>query len=91
MLSNYSSITLLMALIMANLLVRNVDEDIVLALKKRAGARGVSAEAEHRHILEQALRGPRARSFAQVLAAMPDAGLDADFARPASAGRDECI
>jgi antitoxin FitA len=65
----------------ANLLVRGVDESIVMALKERAGAHGRSAEAEHRLILAQALARPRKRSFAQVLAAMPDVGLDADFER----------
>ena len=72
-----------------NLLVRNVDEEIVMALKARAGERGVSAEAEHRKILEQTLMRPKARSLAQVLAAMPEAGLDEDFARAGgSQGRD---
>ncbi len=66
---------------MANLLVRGVDESIVRALKQRAGESGQSAEAEHRAILTQALLRPRKRSFAQVLAAMPNVGIDADFER----------
>jgi plasmid stability protein len=66
---------------MANLIVRNLDETVVNALKQRAARHGVSAEAEHRRILEEALRGPSRRSFAEVLAAMPDVGLDEDFAR----------
>jgi plasmid stability protein len=66
---------------MANLLVRNVDEDIREALKARARAHGVSAEAEHRRILEEALLRPKRRSFLQVLADMPDVGRDEDFAR----------
>jgi plasmid stability protein len=66
---------------MANLLVRNVDEDIREALKARARANGVSAEAEHRRILEEALLRPKRRSFLQVLADMPDVGRDEDFAR----------
>ena len=36
---------------MADLLVRGVDEGLVQALKRRAGAHGRSAEAEHRAIL----------------------------------------
>lgn len=44
---------------MANLLVRNVDEDIVRALKARAGLHGLSTEAEHRQILSAALLKPR--------------------------------
>lgn len=66
---------------MANLIVRNVDEAIVRALKQQAGAKGASAEAEHRHILEAALLHPAPRSFAQVLAEMPNVGRDEDFAR----------
>ncbi|MBI5443683.1 MAG: DNA-binding protein [Deltaproteobacteria bacterium] len=66
---------------MANLIVRNLDEAIVTALKQRAARHGVSAEAEHRRILEEALRRPVRRSFAEVLASMPDAGRDEDFGR----------
>jgi plasmid stability protein len=66
---------------MANLLVRGVDEAVVRALKQRAGEHGHSAEAEHRAILAAALATPRKRSFAEVLAAMPDVGNDEDFQR----------
>jgi plasmid stability protein len=66
---------------MADLLVRGVDEDLVRALKERAGAHGRSAEAEHRDILAAALVRPRRRSFAEVLASIPEVGTDADFAR----------
>lgn len=66
---------------MANLLVRNIDEKIVLALKSRAGEHGISAEAAHRRILEEALLKPPARSLAAVLALMPDVGIDSDFSR----------
>lgn len=66
---------------MANLLVRGVDEDLVRALKERAGAHGLSAEAEHRQILEAALSRPKKRSFAEALTAIPDVGIDADFER----------
>lgn len=71
---------------MADLLVRGVDEEVVRALKERAGAHGRSAEAEHRAILAAALAHPRKRSFAEVLASMPDAGVDADFKRVQSTG-----
>jgi plasmid stability protein len=43
---------------MADFLVRGVDDGIVQALKKRAGAHGRSAEAEHRAILAAALMSP---------------------------------
>ncbi len=71
---------------MPDLIVRGVDEALVRALKARAGALGRSAEAEHREILAAALVGPRKRSFAEVLAAMPDVGRDADFERVQSNG-----
>lgn len=45
---------------MGQLLVRNLDDDLIRRLK----ARGRSAEAEHREILERALR-PGAKSFAE--------------------------
>lgn len=41
---------------MAQLIVRNLDDELVALLKQRAAAHGRSAEAEHRLILEQALR-----------------------------------
>lgn len=41
---------------MAQLTVRNVDDEIAAALKARAAKAGRSAEAEHRRILEEALR-----------------------------------
>jgi antitoxin FitA len=65
----------------ANLLVRGVDEAVVRALKKRAGEHGRSAEAEHRAILAAALARPNKRTFGDVLASMPNVGVDADFER----------
>jgi len=41
---------------MAQLTVRNVDDEIAAALEARAVKAGRSAEAEHRSILEAALR-----------------------------------
>ena len=66
---------------MAQLMVRNVDDTLVRELKKRAARRNHSAEQEHREILKQALLRPKRRSLADVLAAMRDAGEDADFER----------
>lgn len=71
---------------MAKLLVRNIDEGIVRALKERAGLHGRSVEAEHREILAAALTRPRRRSLAEILAAMPKAGRDEDFERIQSTG-----
>lgn len=66
---------------MANLIVRNIDDDIANALKARASQHGISAEAEHRRILQQVLTRPKKKSFVDVLAQIPDVGEDADFAR----------
>jgi len=66
---------------MANLIVRNVDENIVKALKERAGKSGNSAEAEHRIILSHVLLKPEKKSFAEVLLEMPNIGNDTDFLR----------
>ena len=41
---------------MASLIVRRLDDDLVRRLKARAAAHHRSAEAEHRAILESALR-----------------------------------
>lgn len=68
---------------MADLLIRGVDEALVQALKKRAGAHGRSQEAELRAILSAALLSPPRRNLAELLAAMPDGGQDSDFDRPA--------
>ena len=43
---------------MAQLLVRNISDELVRALKLRAAAHGVSAEEEHRRILTKALTEP---------------------------------
>lgn len=62
-----------------NLVVRNINESIVLALKQRGAAHGRSAEAEHREILKSALQRPNRRSLAEVLSSMPNVGEDTDF------------
>jgi plasmid stability protein len=66
---------------MAQLLVRNLPDDLVKALKQRAAKHYRSAEQEHREILQAALQIPCRPSLAEVLAAMPDVGKDEDFIR----------
>ena len=66
---------------MAQLVVRNLPEDLVKALKQRAALHNRSAEQEHREILKAALQRPRRRSLAEVLGSMPDVGKDEDFVR----------
>ena len=53
---------------MAQLVVRNLDEELVLRLKLRAAEHGRSAEAEHREILRQALVAVPRRSFKELAA-----------------------
>ena len=62
-----------------NLVVRNVEEELTLALKQLAASHGRSAEAEHREILRAALQRPKRRSLADVLSSMPNVGEDKDF------------
>lgn len=66
---------------MAQLMVRNLPEELVQALKQRAAKHNRSAEQEHREILRAALRAPRRRHLADVLASIPNVGEDEDFAR----------
>lgn len=57
---------------MPQLIVRQLEKGLVNALKERAARRGRSAEAEHRAILEAALRGVHpVRDFKAFLLAMP--------------------
>jgi len=46
-----------------NLHVRNLDNDLIARLKRRAARHGRSTEAEHREILRQALAGDVEPSF----------------------------
>jgi plasmid stability protein len=73
---------------MAQLIVRDLPAEIVVALKRRAAKRNRSAEQEHRDILTAALKGPQRRPLAAVLAAIPNVGEDRDFAREQRDRRD---
>ncbi|NMG22192.1 FitA-like ribbon-helix-helix domain-containing protein [Brasilonema bromeliae] len=65
---------------MAQLIVRNLDEEVVRRLKLRAAQNGRSAEAEHRAILEAVLLERSSQSsLKQLLQSMPDVGEDTDF------------
>jgi len=67
--------------IMANLIVRNLEQNIVDALKKQASKHGCSAEAEHRQILKKALIKTNKISLVEALAKIPNVGEDQDFER----------
>ena len=66
---------------MAQLVVREMEESIIDALKSRVAKHERSSEAEHRAILEQALLQPNRRSFIEVLMDISDVGNDSDFVR----------
>jgi plasmid stability protein len=73
---------------MAQLIVRNLEEEIVKRLRLRAAKSGRSVEAEHREILRQVLiGGPRRTSLKEYLLGMPDVGRDEDFIREPDKGR----
>lgn len=73
---------------MAQLIVRNIDEELVRRLKLRAAEKGRSAEAEHREILRQVLEtNGSEKSIKSFLLSMPDVGIDEDFARAKDVGR----
>lgn len=76
---------------MAQLIVRELEDAIVRALKVRAAKKGVSAEAEHRTILREVLLRRGNRSLKSVLLAMPDVGTDADFAIDRDLDRDDAL
>lgn len=51
-----------------NLHVRNLDDDLIARLKRRAARHGRSTEAEHREILRQALAAETEPSFESLAA-----------------------
>jgi plasmid stability protein len=51
-----------------NLHVRNLDDDLIARLKRRAARHGRSTEAEHREILRQALAAEIEPSFEKLAA-----------------------
>ena len=66
---------------MAQLIVRNIEEEVVRALKERALEHGRSAEAEHRELLREVLLSRPGSDPKAILLEMPNVGEDADFAR----------
>ena len=67
---------------MAQLVVRNLDPELVVELRRRAAANGRSMEAEHRELLRSVLKPGRKRApLKSLLLSMPAVGEDGDFAR----------
>ena len=68
---------------MPQLIVRNLDESVVQALREHAARNGRSTEAEHREILRDALTANcRRTSLKAARQFAPDAGDDADVTHP---------
>ncbi|MFC4168986.1 FitA-like ribbon-helix-helix domain-containing protein [Teichococcus aestuarii] len=51
-----------------NLSIRNLDDELIIRLKRRAARHGRSAEAEVRDILRQILEGEAGSDFEQIAA-----------------------
>lgn len=67
---------------MAQLIVRNLDAELVVELRRRAAESGRSTEAEHRELLRAVLKPGRKRTpLKSLLLGMPAVGQDADFTR----------
>jgi plasmid stability protein len=66
----------------SHLIVRDLEEEVIHELNRRAARNGRSAEAEHREILREELLLTKARrSLKELLLAMPPGGEDEDFER----------
>jgi plasmid stability protein len=73
---------------MAQLIVRNIEDELVKELRLRAARNGQSAEEEHRQILRRALAPSHfSSSFKELLEQMPEIGTDEDFKRSRDLGR----
>jgi plasmid stability protein len=67
---------------MAQLLVRDLEPEVVQALKRRAAEEGTSVEEAHRRLLREALlKSQPSLSFKEALLRMPDDGDDKIFSR----------
>jgi plasmid stability protein len=67
---------------MAQLIVRNLEAELVLRLKRRAVEHGRSTEAEHREILRSVLFGAKPRgTLKSLLLEMPSLGDGREFRR----------
>jgi antitoxin FitA len=66
---------------MSQLVVRNIEPEIVEALRQRAAAANISAEEQHRQLLREALAPTKKLTFIEALMMMPNVGRDEDFER----------
>ena len=73
---------------MAQLIVRDLDPELVVELRRRAAESGRSAEAEHRELLRSLIKPGRKRTpLKALLLGTPAVGKDGDFARGLSRAR----
>jgi len=74
---------------MAQLLVRNLEDAVVQALRRKAAEEGTSVEEAHRRILRIALLSKKPKkSFKEFLLEMPEGGDDSIFDRHRSQSRE---
>ena len=67
---------------MAQLLVRDLEEEVVQALRQRAAEEGTSVEEAHRRLLRSFLLHKKpSKTFKEALLEMPDDGDDSIFQR----------
>ena len=67
---------------MAQLLVRDLEEEVVQALRQKAAEEGTSVEEAHRRLLRSALLSKKnTKTFKEALLEMPDDGDDSVFER----------
>jgi len=79
----------LISLVMAQLLVRNLEDAVVQALRRKAAEEGTSVEEAHRRILRIALLSKKPKkSFKEFLLEMPEGGDDSIFDRHRSQSRE---
>jgi antitoxin FitA len=77
-----------MVVLMAQLVVRKLEDGLVRLLRERAASAGVSMEEEHRRILRAALGRPRSASdFKEHLLSIPGGGPDQIFDRKRTISR----
>lgn len=74
---------------MAQLLVRDLEDAVVQALKQKAAEEGTSVEEAHRRVLSVALLSKKPKKgFKEFLLEMPEGGDDSIFERHRSRPRE---
>jgi antitoxin FitA len=77
---------------MAQLLVRDLEDEVVQALRQKAAAEGISVEEAHRRILRAALLPTKPKkTFKEHLLEMPEGGEDSVFQRHSTNPREASL